>query len=514
MIISRQHFVTAAFTLLLAALTSLSFAQQRGVCGTSAEADDYLADLITAQKELLAKQPIDRKMMDPIYVPIRFHPVAETSGEGRINRRHLIYQLKVLNDEFAETGFVFYHDAIDWIDLNNTTIYSNPGTSGSFVQNAKASNAVNVFVTENADSGSALGGTTLGFYSPSGDYVIIRQQELITLTNTLSHEIGHFFSLPHTHRGWDSEDYDPDVHGNPLASCLSPSGQPIELADRSNCDDAADRLCDTREDYNFGFTNPNNCVFTREIRDCNGDLAVPDVANQMGYFSGCQSYLFSEQQKDMMTVNLNSTRRNYLRNNPSYVPVTDEITSRVSEATPNTNNDEIESNRDIFVDWEDIEGATHYLVEMDVSGEDFEEYWVVTESELTIDELPAETKFNYRVYPFNETQTTLQSGRLYRFTTPAATTSTNEISELAGWEVFPSPLRAGQPLVVATDLSGAINAQVVLTGLNGAVIYSENIDLQQGRQETVIDTDAMPTGLYILSLETSNGVARQKVVVQ
>lgn len=512
MMILRNWSKVVLSIALVCVLTSAD-AQRRGVCGTTSEADDYLADLITAQKEMLAKQPLDRRSMDPIYIPIRFHPVATTSGEERINRSYLIRQLKLVNDEFAETGFVFYHDQIDWVDVNNTTIFENPGTAGSIVADRKVDDAVNVFVTKNADTGSQLGGTTLGFYSPSGDYVIIRQQELITLTNTLSHELGHYFSLPHTHRGWDQEDYDPDVHGNPLNSCLSPSGQPIELADRSNCETAADRLCDTREDYNFGFTNPNNCIFTRDIQDCNGDEVDPDENNQMGYFSGCSQYIFSEGQMDMMTINYNGSRRDFLRTNPGYVPVTDEITERVSEATPNTNNDEIASTTNILIDWEDIAGATHYLIEMD-DREDFNQYWIVTESELLIDELPELTKYNYRVYPFNETQTTLQSGRLYRFTTPMFSVNTDEISEVQSWDVFPNPLTAGESLALSIDLGSQIDAQVTITDLAGQQVVAEQLSLHAGNQSLQLQTENLTAGLYIVSLETTEGAIRRKVVIQ
>ena len=57
---------------------------------------------------------------------------------------------------------------------------------------------------EKKETSSSTIGTVQGYYSSQGDYVIVRKEELIKGNNTLSHEIGHFFSLRHTFYGWEN----------------------------------------------------------------------------------------------------------------------------------------------------------------------------------------------------------------------------------------------------------------------------------------------------------------------
>lgn len=82
----------------------------------------------------------------------------------------------------------------------------------------------------------------------------------------LTHELGHFFGLPHTF-----------------------SGNGDELADGSNCETAGDRICDTPADP----FNPEedevsdlvkNCIFYAERKDANGKFYQPDVGNIMSYY--------------------------------------------------------------------------------------------------------------------------------------------------------------------------------------------------------------------------------------
>ena len=86
----------------------------------------------------------------------------------------------------------------------------------------KDAKALNVFITENAETSSSTIGTVQGYYSSQGDYVIVRKEELIKGNNTLSHEIGHFFSLRHTFYGWENVPYDKNIHGDTIKFLHAP----------------------------------------------------------------------------------------------------------------------------------------------------------------------------------------------------------------------------------------------------------------------------------------------------
>lgn len=85
--------------------------------------------------------------------------------------------------------------------------------------------------------------------------------------NALTHELGHFFGLAHTFEG---------------------EGE--ELVDGSNCLTAGDRICDTPADPYVQFDEISRwispkCVFTRDIKDQNGDYFQPQVGNVMSYYN-------------------------------------------------------------------------------------------------------------------------------------------------------------------------------------------------------------------------------------
>ncbi len=61
----------------------------------------------------------------------------------------------------------------------------------------KDTNALNVFT-----NGSAGGGVA-GYYSRRGDYVFILNSYANGGSTTITHELGHFFTLPHTFYGWE-----------------------------------------------------------------------------------------------------------------------------------------------------------------------------------------------------------------------------------------------------------------------------------------------------------------------
>jgi len=187
---------------------------------------------------------------DKLNVPIKFHIVRRSNGTGGITPPTLVYdQFERMRRDFiaADMNLYLYENSFNYI--NNTAIYENPGNASNTVQNAKDDDALNIFITENANTSSGLG-TVLGFYDPNRDFIIIRITDVAGATSSLSHELGHMFSLPHTFFGWESEPYNEASHGNPCLLTMAPgSGVRVEKVDGTNCTSAADRICDTPVDF-------------------------------------------------------------------------------------------------------------------------------------------------------------------------------------------------------------------------------------------------------------------------
>ena len=96
--------------------------------------------------------------------------------------------------------------------------------------------------------------------------------------STLSHEMGHFFALSHT-------------HGNSNGTLTT------ELVDGTNCNNSGDFICDTPADPQLGGSNvSNSCLYTGTDIDANGQPFNPDPLNIMSYSRKACRVQFSPQQ--------------------------------------------------------------------------------------------------------------------------------------------------------------------------------------------------------------------------
>jgi len=184
--------------------------QHRGECGVTYEMEQQLP--VYSKKDVQLFKEANSERFASINIPVMFHTVANSVGEGRVKRKDILKSLCRMNNDYAEHGVVYYLKDGGFNELDNSNIFSNVSMNGDLVQTFKDGAAVDIFITENADTGSSLG-TTLGFYSPGGDYIIIRKKEMADSSGTMSHEVGHYFSLRHPHSGWD-QPYDIGTYGN------------------------------------------------------------------------------------------------------------------------------------------------------------------------------------------------------------------------------------------------------------------------------------------------------------
>src|SRR5690606_24792827 len=232
------------FFVLAACMTIPASAQM--VCGT--DQTPLIEQIMEYKKNPI---PVERGVVK--YVPITFHLVLNTAGNGRVVEENILSQVAALNTQYQDHEFVYYIKELKY--PNSDHIYNTPASTVAVLQmrSMKSNNSMNIFVTKEAESGSQGAGTTLAYYSPNEDWVVSRQDRINgALSNsTLAHEIGHFFSLAHPHLGWECKPYTEADYGNPvsitvLAPCNGQAHQ-VELHNRSNCNLSGDRLCDTPE---------------------------------------------------------------------------------------------------------------------------------------------------------------------------------------------------------------------------------------------------------------------------
>ncbi len=147
-------------------------------------------------------------------------PYGEVSGEPRLKDVDEITEY--LNSIYSPHNIFINNAGSDFIDNTDYVSIEN-GEELNLIQINNHSDAINFYIVNamKSSSGDPISGRSIGI--PSNNLVI---NNFWTMTSTAPHELGHCFSLAHTHEtGWG-----------------------IENIDGSNCQTAGDRICDTPAD--------------------------------------------------------------------------------------------------------------------------------------------------------------------------------------------------------------------------------------------------------------------------
>ncbi len=485
------------------------FSQVRGICGVMDPTP--LLERTVANEKAIAEHPELRSMIAK-YVPVTCILVADDNGIGRAREEQVLDALAKVNSYYSDQDMVFYID--EWRYKDNTTIYNTPASSAAIFQmkQIKDPNALNIFVTNTADDGNAESiGTVLGYYWPANDWIVMRKDHFNGLSNTLTHEIGHFFSLAHPHSGWECDPYDPDKHGNPVNILWSPcdASLPVEFQNKSNCQIAGDKICDTNPDYNFGFgwsVGGDQCApYTPVVMDPNGDTIDVVQNNHMGYFINCDNYMFTPNQKTVIQSDFFSTGRAYIRT--GYIPTLTPVDHNVDYVYP-VNGEETGTSGTVDLDWDDTPGATDYLVIVDRSSS-FSfgpQRFLVSESFLTVEGLVPNSTYYWKIWPFNESQTGAGWAATQHFHTGEAS-AVESIPSVQQFDIYPNPARVLNDLTVVIGSNSALDVDVDLVDIMGQSIWhQEKNHIDAGRQAHIdVPIGKALPGLYILKVESADG---------
>ena len=423
---------------------------------------------------------------------------------GRITENDVFNQLCVLNEMWFDLEIQFFiKEGFNYV--NNTGIYDSPAAN-SFPMNLRSDDdALNLWCVGNAGGMGNI--VTLGYYDPSNDWVVMANSEVRAAETELAHEMGHFFSIQHTHLGWDCEQYDEATHGNPVLLTSAPCNNfPVELQDGSNCEDSGDFICDTPPDYLFGLGWPG-CSFTDEVRDRNGDIVDPDELNFMSYFLNCNpdDYFFSETQKDIVAVDYQSSSRNYLRR----FPVENTSIIEDSPLLNSPDNDEVIGEaEEVDLDWTEVENADFYFVEVDRTPSfSFDPIVVITVNlNATIGGLTADTRYFWRVRGFNEYSTCADPSDSRRFRTSEPTATVNpELQTKISFS--PNPITSGQDLFMRSE-SGLEIELIEVYNSQGKLLKK----IEKPGQTLQIKGD-FGSGMLIIRTTTAQGSAVHKITV-
>lgn len=496
------------FLVVLALLANYVSAQIH-VCGVT------ISDQTQAE-EIFARGKIDKNYVtqrgDKLYIPLKFHIVTDNNGKGGPSYQTLLNQLARLNNDYSKFNFVFYlKDNYNFNVIKNNNILTAPRDNEDLMETFKDPKAVNVFVVKTIGSSGVGTGIVLGYYSPSKDFLVIQEAEAVNQTNTLSHEAGHFFNLRHTFFGWEANPYDEKEHGNPCVYSVAPgTNVQVERVNKSNCKVAADLLCDTPPDFNFGLT-VNGCVWSKTIRDINGDTIVPMKNNQMSYFSDCPDFTFTADQETRMRSNYANTLRNYLKS--SYLPVTDTLPMELPTVTP-IKNQKFDVYTSAYFEWADQKAST-YLLEIKNTSNPLETYtfWVQGANSYTVTSLLPNKNYFWTVRAFHDGYTNTLTSTAILFKTGNLMVNTNDIPGIESIEVYPNPVLQNQVSNLVIQATNSDDVNITLMDASSKMLSKKNVKITQGKNQIELD-QISTSGVYLIKIDTNKGSVTKKIFVQ
>ena len=482
-------------------------------CGTSLEDNILIKERMMKNRVEMANWVDTRTAI--IWVPIKFHIVGNSGGSDHVSELKVFEMLCAVNEDYADLEIQFYLKDGNFNYLNNTTANTNPRSfAGDFqLSAAKVNNALNIFIVKTIPSFGG-GGNTLGYFDPNtgADWIVLQRDQVSgPAAETLTHELGHFFSLPHTFLGWDGDYWD-DTFGIPVGP-LSPGGIPNEYVNGSNCTTAGDGICDTYANYGLGFGYPS-CNYTGPCQDPNGDLlsTVVQEENYMAYFIGCASE-FTPDQKALMVMDLNSPQRNYLGAG-NVVPESAAIASAPNLVEP-INGEVTPLYNVVNFDWDPVAGANRYLVEVDRTNtfSFAPETKIVSGTSTSFQDVFDDNRTYYwRVKAFNEGNPCGPVTAVQSFKT-GTLSAVNEIASVKEWKVSPNPVHNNQFLNVEVITDSSFDADVKLYNISGKLIQNRAHTFAAGTSNLSIDIEGLAVGMYMLHVESEVGVLTEKIVV-
>lgn len=223
-------------------------------------------------------------------LPVKVHIVRETGGTGGLGLGDLAIAFANLNYVYYEADMEFFVCGdINYIDDSDFYNFDeSPGDDddeATFVTPHEVTDAINVFFmnsitiynSSTMTSFNAAGYAYFPFNNVQSNRIFMINSVANNAPNsTFSHELGHYFSLYHTHEGTEN--------GNTNAN----AERVVRTGANANCSSNGDELCDTDADprYSSGDFDLNNCSYTGTATDNLGVTYTPTTAinNIMSYY--------------------------------------------------------------------------------------------------------------------------------------------------------------------------------------------------------------------------------------
>ena len=315
MIVSKSILTSFVFLI-------LSIASNAQTCGTEVTERDL--QQIQEIRQLIGSEQLEsmRDFGDSL-IPVAYHIIAADDSTMGLDTALMYAEMDTVALRFAAAGMYFYQCGEINYYYNDDYVDFEKNVDEDICDTNDVPDVLNIWFADNvfSSSGSICG---YAYLSGSNNRTII-DNDCADNSSTLAHEIGHYFSLLHTH---------------------SSSGGD-ELVDGSNCSFAGDYLCNTPADPNVSGDVDNNCFYVGSETDSNGHTYMPDTRNIMSYSRKACRDSFSFEQNQQMAAYLVSYR-NYLNCQQVVTGVEDAGWNARVQVYPNPSTEEFKVRIDLF----------------------------------------------------------------------------------------------------------------------------------------------------------------------
>ena len=217
----------------------------------------------------------------PYNIPLKIHVIRRKDGSGGLDTSLIPLIIDTLNYYYKNSMLEFYVcSTIEFINDKRFSNFEATEEEGALTLH-DVPRMINIyFVDTLLTNNNEICGYA---YMSGGPLEVFINNTCAISGNTVVHEIGHVFSLIHTHGSNNSE----------LTK---------ELVDGSNCLDAGDFICDTPADPNLSdkttyYSQQDSCAYTGTVTDANADPFSPMINNIMAYVpSVCKPDTLTPQQ--------------------------------------------------------------------------------------------------------------------------------------------------------------------------------------------------------------------------
>lgn len=439
-----------------------------------------------------------------LYLPVVVHIVRSDEGKSAFRESQILDAFCALNAHFAASEIEFilqqpflYPQNSDWYD------HSDGQTAYTMMRTTRVRNAINTYFVLNAADAC---GYTLREQSTGLALGIALSASCSGMEgNSWAHEMGHYFSLPHTFHGWENYPYD---YNKPAPFKVNQIE--VEKADRSNCRSAGDGFCDTPADYLNGLWYCNEQSQSPIIQKDPGGIEFRSDGTLLMSYSGDRcAKRFSVEQQGAMRFFILQKLSSLLQREVS-APITQRGEIESLRPVPGA---VFGAEEPVVLSWKPMPGISHYLVEVSpIPSFSFVTFsQIVSDSSCQPDLVPGRSYF-WRIRPFNGFSTCPSFSKPSPFSI-STVTAQRGLQPGESFVVFPNPCMPGELWTLELDTRSSREWQMTLCNALGNVLWSAPWAVTQGWNRRHLPDLKLPAGTYFLYLRSGDRQIVRKLML-